>query len=248
MAYFLRQEKKKKGIYLQMYESYWDKEKKQPRSKSIESFGYVNALISDEMPDPVAYYKEYVKKKNEERTASLAEETRPRAFSSPIEKYAGHFLIHSLLSELGVKETVDVLASRKNFRFNLYDMIANLIYARILCPCSKSKTISNVFPHIYNGISLSEDQVYDGCAFIGESYKKYIELFNHCYEQHYKRDFGKVFFDCTNYYFEIDLPREDKQKGPSKENRHDPMMRILFLLRCRCIRGMNPKSLTSEKS
>ena len=230
MAYFLRQEKKKKGIYLQMYESYWDKTKKQPRSKSIEAFGYVNNLVSEEMPDPVAYYKQYVKKKNEERTASLSDETRPRAFSAPMEIYVGHFLIHSLLSELGAKEIIDVLASRKRFQFDLYDMIVNLIYARILFPCSKSKTVSQVFPHIYNGINISEDQVYDGCAFIGESYKKYIELFNHCYEQHYKRNFGKVFFDCTNYYFEIDLPSEDKQKGPSKENRHDPIIGQALLL------------------
>ena len=42
MAYYLRKENKKKGTYLQMYESHWDKEKKQPRSKSVMAFGYVN--------------------------------------------------------------------------------------------------------------------------------------------------------------------------------------------------------------
>jgi len=35
MAYFLRQEKRKNRVYLQMYETYWDKEKKQPRSRSV---------------------------------------------------------------------------------------------------------------------------------------------------------------------------------------------------------------------
>lgn len=230
MSYFLRQEKKKKGTYLQMYDSYWDKEKKESRTKSVMAFGYVEDLISDEIPDPVAYYLEFVKQKNEERAASLAEETRPRAFRSPVEKHIGHFLIHSLLEELNVKETIGILASQKRFQFDLYDMIAQLIYARVLYPCSKSKTASAVFPRLYNGVSISEDQVYDGCAFIGKSYKKYIELFNHCYEEHYKRDFSNVFFDCTNYYFEIDLPSEDKQKGPSKENRHDPIIGQALLL------------------
>ena len=230
MAYYLRQDKKKKGIYLQMYETYWDKEKKQPRSRNIESFGYVSALISDEIPDPVAYYKEYVTRKNKERTAAVADQTRPRAFATQPEKNIGYFLVHSLLSELDVKETIDILASQKRFQFELYDMIAQLIYARILYPCSKSKTVSTVFPRLYNGVSISEDQVYDGCAFIGESYKKYIELFNHCYEKYFKRDFSSVFFDCTNYYFEIDLPSEDKQKGPSKENRHDPIIGQALLL------------------
>ena len=55
-------------------------------------------------------------------------------------------------------------------------------------------------------------------------------MFNHCYEEHYKRSFSNVFFDCTNYYFEIDLPRDDKQKGPSKENRHDPIIGQALLL------------------
>lgn len=230
MAYFLRQEKKKKGVYLQMYETHWDKDKKQPRSKSIETFGYVNELISDDIPDPVAYYKQYVKEREEERLAQYAEETRPRAFQKPMEINAGHFLVHSLLTELGVKETIDILASQMRFQFSIYEMMAQLIYARIINPCSKSKTVSTVFPHLYNGITMSEDQVYDGCAFIGESYKKYIELFNHCYEKHYKRDFSSSYFDCTNYYFEIDMPADDKQKGPSKENRHSPIIGQALLL------------------
>ena len=63
MAYYLRKENKKKGTYLQMYESHWDKEKKQPRSKSVMAFGYVHELISDEIPDPVAYYTDFVAEK-----------------------------------------------------------------------------------------------------------------------------------------------------------------------------------------
>ena len=230
MAYYLRQDKKKKGTYLQMYESYWDKEKKQPRSRNIESFGYVSDLISDEIPDPVSYYQKYVANKNREHTDSVADETRPRAFTVQPEKNIGYFLVSSLLSELNVRETIDILASQKRFQFDLYDMIVQLIYARILYPCSKSKTASTVFPYLYHGVPISEDQIYDGCAFIGESYKKYIELFNHCYEEHYKRDFSSIFFDCTNYYFEIELPKEDKQKGSSKENRHEPIIGQALLL------------------
>lgn len=230
MAYYLRKEQKKKGIYLQMYESHWDKEKKQPRSKSVLAFGYVEDLISDEIPDPIAYYSDFVAQKNEEHAAAFAEETRPRAFAAPVEYNLGHFLLHTLLQELNVREVIDILAAQMRFQFRVYDMIAQLIFSRVIYPCSKSKTVSTVFPHLYNSFPISEDQVYDGLSFIGESYKKYIELFNHCYEQHYQRNFSNVFFDCTNYYFEIDLPYEDKQKGPSKENRHDPIIGQALLL------------------
>lgn len=230
MAYYLRKENKKKGTYLQMYESHWDKEKKQPRSKSVMAFGYVHELISDELPDPVAYYTDFVAEKNKERAAAFTEETRPRAFVAPVEYNLGQFLLYTLLEELNVKEVIDILAAQMRFQFRIYDMIAQLIFSRIIYPCSKSKTVSSVFPHLYNSSPISEDQVYDGLSFIGGSYKKYIELFNHCYEQHYQRDFSNVFFDCTNYYFEIDLPYEDKQKGPSKENRHDPIIGQALLL------------------
>lgn len=230
MAFFLRKEKKKKGLYLQMYDSYWDKERKESRTKSAMAFGYVEDLISDEIPDPVAYYTEFVKQKNEERAVAFAEDTRPRAFASPVEYYLGHFLLHTLLEELKVKEVIDILAAQMRFQFRVYDLIAQLIFSRVIYPCSKAKTVSAVFPHLYNSSLISEDQVYDGLSFIGESYKKYIELFNHRYEQHYQRDFSNVFFDCTNYFFEINLPCGDKQKGPSKENRHDPIIGQALLL------------------
>ena len=194
------------------------------------AFGYVQDLISDGIPDPIAFYKEFVKQKNVERASAFAQETRPRAFVSPVEFNIGYFLLNTLLEELDVKGTIDILASQMRFRFNVYDMMAQLIFSRVIYPCSKAKTVSTVFPHLYNCSPISEDQVYDGLSFIGASYKKYIELFNHCYEQHYQRDFSNVFFDCTNYYFEIDLPCEDKQKGPSKENRHGPIIGQALLL------------------
>ena len=75
-------------------------------------------------------------------------------------------------------QTIDILASQMRFQFSIYDMMAQLIYSRIIYPCSKSKTVSSVFPHLYNNVSISEDQIFDGCAFIGPSVKKYIMGFS----------------------------------------------------------------------
>ena len=187
-------------------------------------------MISGEIPDPVKFYSDYVKEQNENRTKVLSEESRPRAFSTPVELNIGHFLLYSLIDELDVKETIDILASQMRFQFSVFDLITQLIYARVISPCSKSKTASHFFPYLYGSSTISEDQVYDGCSFIGESYKKYIDLFNHSYESYSKRDLSNVFFDCTNYYFEIDIPSDDKQKGPSKENRHSPIIGQALLL------------------
>ena len=230
MAYYLRKDKKKNGLYLQIYENAWVKELKQPRSKCISSIGYVSDLVSDEIPDPVSYYTEVVNQMNIQRVSQLKDETRPRAFKKCVEKNVGYFLLSSLIDELDVKETIDILASPKKYQFSLYDMICQLIYSRVIAPCSKSRTVSSVFPLLYNGVEISEDQVYDGCFFIGSFYQKYIELFNRQYSKYYERKYDNVYFDCTNYYFEIDLPYEDKQRGPSKENQNSPIIGQALLL------------------
>ena len=226
----MRKDKKKDGLYLQIYENAWVKELKQPRSKCISSIGYVSDLVSDEIPDPVSYYTEVVNQMNIQRASQLNDETRPRAFKKCVEKNVGYFLLSSLIDELDVKETIDILASPKKYQFSLYDMICQLIYSRVIAPCSKSRTVSSVFPLLYNGVEMSEDQVYDGCFFIGSFYQKYIELFNRQYSKYYERKYDNVYFDCTNYYFEIDLPYEDKQKGPSKENQNSPIIGQALLL------------------
>lgn len=93
MAYYLRQDKKKKGTYLQMYESYWDKEKKQPRSRNIESFGYVSNLISNEIPDPVSYYQKYVEKKTENTQTLLLIKHAPGHSLPSLKKTSDTFLL-----------------------------------------------------------------------------------------------------------------------------------------------------------
>lgn len=230
MAYFLRKEKRKNGVYLQMYDRNWIKELGQPRNKYIQSFGFVEELKAKGMKDPIAFYENYVKEKEQERQAQFNEETRPRAFKECMEKNAGSFLVKTVIDELGVKDVIDILASTRKFQFSIYELIVQLISSRIIEPCSKYKTINNVFPRLYNYSPMTEDQVLDGLNFIGEFYPRYIELFNHQYEQYYKRNYSKTYFDCTNYYFEIDVAKEDKQKGPSKEQRNEPIIGQALLL------------------
>lgn len=230
MGYFLRKDKKKKGVYLQMYETYWDRERKQARTRCVRSFGYVDELKSESIPDPVSYYKELVAVEEKKRLSDLNDATRPRAFDEITEKNAGYFILKALIDELDVREVIDILSSVQQYQFSVYDMMMQLIYSRAIQPCSKSKTVSSVFPLLFDYASISEDQVYDGLFFIGSFYEKYIELFNSRYEKLFPRNFDTCFFDCTNYYFEIDLPKEDKQKGPSKENQHSPIIGQALLL------------------
>lgn len=226
MSYFLRVYNRPKGQYLQIVEGFHDKERKHAVHKSFKSLGYVNDLIASGIDDPISYYKNYVLElNNSNKNTKVA-----KISDKPIKYNVGHFLLKALIDKLKIENTLEFLAIKRNFQFKLSDLLRQLIYARVVSPCSKVKTADKVFPSLFNYVNISSDQVYDGIEFMGQSYKKYIELFNVHYNRIYGRKTDTVFFDCTNYYFEIDLPKDDKQKGPSKENRNCPIISQALLL------------------
>lgn len=66
MAYFLKKTKNKKGIYLQIYERYYDPERKGGAHRSYKPIGYVHELQANGMEDPIAVFGEEVQKLNQE--------------------------------------------------------------------------------------------------------------------------------------------------------------------------------------
>lgn len=77
---------------------------------------------------------------------------------------------------------------------------------------------------------FSYDQLLDGLAFLGNDYGKFIEIFNEQMKKIYHVDTSKTYFDCTNFYFEIDKEDNFRRKGLSKENRKDPIVSLGLLL------------------
>ena len=68
MSYFVKQTKTKKGIYLQIYEGFYDKEKKNSTHRSFRVLGYLNDFIEQGIADPVSHFKAIADKMtNEER-------------------------------------------------------------------------------------------------------------------------------------------------------------------------------------
>ena len=109
-------------------------------------------------------------------------------------------------------------------------MISALIYARTVHPCSKSRTYDEVIPKLFEKYGFSLNQLYDGLEYIGSEYEKVIEIFNHQVFRKYPFDISHTYFDCTNFYFEIDREDDFRLKGPSKENRKEPIVGLGLLL------------------
>ena len=70
IAYFLKKTKNKKGLYLQIYESFYDSERGHTAHKSYKPIGYVHELQAKGIDDPVSFYKEEVAKLNQEFKAA----------------------------------------------------------------------------------------------------------------------------------------------------------------------------------
>ena len=235
MAYFLKKTKNKKGTYLQIYESYYDPERKCGAHRSYRPIGYVHELQQNGMDDPIAFYSEEVLKLNQEhKKRKQDEKTRLISSESP-EKLLGYFPLKNLNEALGCKKYMDLMQSVTDFRFNVFDMMSALVYARTVHPCSKLKTFDEVIPKLFESHAFSLDQLYSGLAYIGLEYEKVIEIYNHQVSRKYKFDTSHTYFDCTNFYFEIDREDDFRRKGPSKENKKEPIVGLGLLLDARQI-------------
>ena len=230
MAYFLKKTKNKKGIYLQIYESYYDPERKGGVHRSYKPIGYVHELQANGMEDPIAVFGEEVQKLNQEyKKKKQAEKERKISEESP-ERLLGYFPLKNLNDSLGCKKYIDLMQSATHFRFNIFDMMSDLIYARVVHPCSKLKTYWEVIPKLFGKHAFSLDQIYSGLEYIGSEYEKVIEIFNHQVALKYPFDTSHSYFDCTNFYFEIDKEDHFRLKGPSKENKKEPIVGMGLLL------------------
>ena len=230
MAYFLKKTNNKKGTYLQIYESYYDPERKAGAHRSYRPIGYVHELQATGIEDPISFFKDEVQKLNQEfRNKKQSEKYRQISEESP-EKFLGYFPLKNLNDSLGCKKYIDLMQTATNFRFNVFDMMSALIYARTVHPCSKSRTYDEVIPKLFEKYDFSLNQLYDGLEYIGSEYEKVIEIFNHQVSRKYPFDISHTYFDCTNFYFEIDREDDFRLKGPSKENRKEPIVGLGLLL------------------
>ena len=235
MAYFLKKSNLKKGTYLQIYESFYDPERKNTAHRSYKAIGYVHELIHNGIEDPISFCKEEVSRLNQQLAHDRnAERSRQISDETP-EKLLGFFPLKSINDGLGVKKYIDLMQTATDFRFNVFSLISALVYSRAVLPCSKSKTFTDVIPRLFDHYDFSLGQIYSGLEYIGSEYEKIIEIYNHQIHQKYPFDTSHTYFDCTNFYFEIDNEDDLRRKGPSKENRKDPIVGMGLLLDARQI-------------
>lgn len=245
MLFVLRKTKKDKGLYLQIYKSEYDITKKYNRNSIYKTLGYCQDLVTEEITDPVEYYTNKVKEMNIEQKFKEEMEKNslvPKTSRKSLDIHCGYYPLKKILDSLNVGPFINFYADsikRQKKAFNktsvsvpkdLYSIMTDIIMARVVDPCSKYRTFTEVLPRFGHEITYTYDNMLDACEFVGEHYNFFTVLMAEIIQKKYGNPVDKVYFDCTNYYFEIDREDDLRRKGPSKENRKDPIVGMGLLL------------------
>ena len=205
-------------------------------SKVYENIGNYDKLkirAGDE--DPIVWLNNYVnnlnKKIKEETLPSILKKYPNKKIDKNVKQSfnAGYLFLQKIYYGLGINNICNSIKDKYQFHYDLNNILSNLIYSRIIYPSSKLKTldVSKNFleqPNFsYNDILRSLEVLAKESDFIqSELYKNSLK--------YSKRNDKVLFYDCTNYYFEIEEEDDFRKYGKSKEHRPNPIIGMgLFL-------------------
>ena len=185
--------------------------------------------------DPIKWLKNYVDKLNAESKNNAVPILLKKYQNISIEKNIqnlfniGYLFPQSIYYELKLNKICDHIAQKYQFKFNLNSVLSNLIYARIIYPASKLKTLKlcNNFleqpTFDYNHILRSLEIISKEADYIQS--QLYINS-----NKVIKRNNKVLYYDCTNFFFEIEQEDDFRKYGKSKENRPNPIVQMgLFM-------------------
>ena len=205
-------------------------------SSVVRKLGTLNDLLKDHGPtrdDVMAWAREQAmletekyKKENEARTVLIPFHADRQLDYGRQRLYKGGYLfLQSVYYGLGFDRACRKIRERHKFRYDLNAILSDLIYTRILEPGSKRASYRAAMDYLERP-SYEEHDVYraldvlaEECDFIqAEAFKNSSFLTD--------RNDGILYYDCTNYYFEIEQEDGAKKYGKSKEHRPNPIVQM----------------------
>lgn len=227
-------DKRRNKTYLSVARGYRDSSGK-TKHKTLQYFGAVEDL-KEQYDDPIAHFKEVVKKMNDEEKQNNLPITVSINKNEKLEegvnnrKNFGYAALSKIYHELEIdKFLINKFKTRNFSEYKINNIVKLLVFARCLFPDSKKSTYENkdIF---FENTDFSLKEVYNTLSYI-EPFKESLQsyIYDHIQEQ-YKPNNECVFYDVTNYYFEIDDNDDFRKKGVCKEHRPNPIVQMgLFM-------------------
>ena len=227
-------DKRRNKTYLSVARGYRDTNGK-VKHKTIQYFGAVEDLKTM-YEDPISHFKEVVNKMNEDEKLSkqpilikLDKNEQLEIGTNNLRNF-GYSALSKVYHELEIdKFLINKFKDRNVSEFKINNIMKLLVFARCLFPDSKKSTYENK-DLFFEKTDFSLKEVYNALGYL-EPFKEQIQhfIYDHIEEQ-YKPKNEAVFYDVTNYYFEIDDPDEIRKKGVCKEHRPNPIVQMgLFM-------------------
>ena len=230
----LRQMKQKNGrVKLAIYESY--REGRRTRAYTVKSLGYVDELIC-EHDDPVAWGKELALQMTKEKNASeqaVPVDIYPMQkidMHSINEKNLGSAIALTQYAALGIKTALmNFRASqKKRAKYSLNSICRALVCERIVSLGSKLAACENKERYFFK-TDFSQNDVYRSLEDLAKAKDTVISAMNRAIQKAGIRNFDAVYYDVTNYYFEIDKEDDLRKKGVSKQHQKTPLVQMGLL-------------------
>lgn len=235
---YLRKSKKKNGrVYLTIVEGYRDGRGKS-MSRTVESLGYVDDLERQGIADPVAHFTEECARRNEARRAEASpvmvkipprQKIDKRDDAPRIE--LGACVVDSYLNrELGLRDFFERRRTARRVSFDPYRVLELLVWDRVAHPSSKRGAWGSrgAFPR---KCAFSLDDTYRALTYLEDRSREIVSHMSGSLEAaRGPRGRDRLYYDVTNYYFEIEDEDGFRMHGVSKENRRSPIVQMgLFL-------------------
>lgn len=215
--------------YLSIEKRYRDKETKKSTGTTIKSLGYLDEL-KKEFPDPIAHFKAVAEQmtadENAQKKVSITVDMNERLPEKAEGlKNLGYAVPMKVYHELCIHKFLRAMMAKKNFKFNTNSIMILLVMSRLLYPGSKKKAFEEktTFFERFDFELADVYRVLDHYNEISEELQRF--LYDHV-RQKYGSDTSIVYYDVTNYYFEISQQDEKRKYGKAKQNRKKPIIQM----------------------
>jgi len=144
-------------------------------------------------------------------------------------KNLGYIIISHFYHKLKLDKFINSKKRSTDVIFNMDKVFQMLINARIINPDSKLGTFHNK-ETFFEPMDFQLQHVYRTLDYLFQWKSSLVRHLNNQMKKQFSRDITLMYYDVTNYYFEIDEPKEMKQSGVSKEHRPNPIIQMgLFM-------------------
>lgn len=201
-------------------------------TKTIERLGSleeIKARCGDR--DPIEWAKEYTKKltlaEKESKQGILLKYSASMLIDKNVRRSCnvGYLFLQDIYYSLDLDTICTEIADKYKFEYDLNDILSMLVYSRIIAPGSKLSSLESS-RHFMEQPKCRLHQIYraleviakENDFFQAELYKNSQNVIN--------RKKEVLYYDCTNYYFEIEEEDDFRKYGVSKEHRPNPIIQM----------------------